>query len=565
MSAAPTKLADGRYELMESLGSGGMGTVYRAFDSRLDTYRAIKMLSGGPASAASATRFLNEARAMARIRHPNVVNVHDIVSEGEHSFIVMELVEGGSLADVIRQSGCLEPAWAVRVFVGVLDGLHAAHKADIIHRDIKPSNILMERDGRARLTDFGIARIIDGPKLTRTGAAMGTAAYMPPEQRTNAKAASETADVYAVGASLYQAITGKDPFDLYNSDLREELFAGVPEELANAIQRATRYHAASRYQTADAFRRALTALDAGVAGDEEPSAGGTFTFDLHGLAPKSGSGDGSRGLLVVAGVLTILLAVGGAAILFVAPLLLPDEVPSLADDLSSSDGATTAAEGSSLDDGASPSAVPGVDPIVHSTTTGAVDEPVATADSVKSGVLGSNVPAAGGAGLRAAESSEEEPEGPSEAPAASEPLPGAAGAVESLAPSEGAEGANESVQDGPAGQVGTAIVISVPSGAAVRLDGERVVGAKTRWTSSLAIGSYELELELPDGRRSSRRELIIEDGVRTKFCWDFERGVRCPLCNVRVGDIGGMNAHLELQHGFAAPGTPPGRRVCRLR
>ena len=204
-----------------------MAVVYKAFDTRLDVPRAVKLLKSD-VDKLGQLRFFDEARTMAKLHHRNVVMVHDVASDGQNAFLVMELIEGGSLADYLQQHGVLPQRMAADVGIAVLEGLAVAHENGVVHRDIKPHNILVDGEGTPKVTDFGIAQAA-GYATTRTGAMVGTLAYMAPEQRVDAKGVDLRADIYAVGGTLYNLLTGVDPFDLYNRELYDKLYAGVPD------------------------------------------------------------------------------------------------------------------------------------------------------------------------------------------------------------------------------------------------------------------------------------------------------------------------------------------------
>ncbi|MEU8118044.1 serine/threonine-protein kinase [Spirillospora sp. NPDC049024] len=206
----------GRYRLMDPLGRGGMGTVWRAYDERLGRQVAVKELrlpEGLDAEQRRAwtARLDREARAAARLRHPGIVTVHDLVTTDDgQPWIIMELVPGPSLADVLAEQGPLSPGRAAALGVRVLDALRAAHRAGIVHRDIKPANVLLEGD-RVVLTDFGIAAVEGDATLTRSGALLGTPAYMSPEQVRGLPAGPES-DLWSLGATLHTAVEGRPPF-----------------------------------------------------------------------------------------------------------------------------------------------------------------------------------------------------------------------------------------------------------------------------------------------------------------------------------------------------------------
>ena len=250
-------LANGRYELKRPLGEGGMATVHAAWDTMLHVDRAVKVLS--PRLNKSGTlreRFLTEARTMARLSHPNIVQVVDVGIDAERVYMVMELMPAGSLQDWMERDGPLAPHDAGRVARAVLEALVVAHAEGIVHRDIKPQNILLADDGTPKLADFGIAHV-DTRQLTRTGSVMGTLGFMAPEQRISARRVDARADLYAVGTTLFAALTGQMPIDLYASELDEELLVGIPAPLVPVIQRSTRYKPDQRFDDAVQMRQAL--------------------------------------------------------------------------------------------------------------------------------------------------------------------------------------------------------------------------------------------------------------------------------------------------------------------
>jgi serine/threonine protein kinase len=252
MSEVHRFLAHGRYRLQAVLGEGGMAVVYRAFDSRLQVDRAIKVLS--PAVARQEhlrARFETEARTMAALSHPNITSVHDIGQDGELIYMVMELLEGGSLWDWVQCYGPMPPLLALQAVRPIIPAVTAAHLAGVVHRDIKPHNIMLTADGEPRLTDFGIAHVQDplaSRNLTRTGSVIGTWGYMAPEQRHSAKTVDGRSDVYALGATLYAIATGEVPVDLFASDEADEVLVGLPQPLADLIRGATSYRPDDRYQ-----------------------------------------------------------------------------------------------------------------------------------------------------------------------------------------------------------------------------------------------------------------------------------------------------------------------------
>ncbi|MDK1343122.1 serine/threonine-protein kinase [Streptomyces sp. 378] len=209
-------LVAGRYRLAESIGSGGMGRVWRAHDEVLHRSVAIKELTAALYVSESEQSILlartrAEARAAARINHSAVVTVHDVLEHDGRPWIVMELVEGRSLADAVKEEGRVEPREAARIGLWVLRALRAAHTAGVLHRDIKPGNVLLARDRRVLLTDFGIAQIEGDTTITRTGEVVGSVDYLAPE-RVRGHDPGPSSDLWALGATLYTAVEGRSPF-----------------------------------------------------------------------------------------------------------------------------------------------------------------------------------------------------------------------------------------------------------------------------------------------------------------------------------------------------------------
>jgi serine/threonine-protein kinase len=208
---------EGRYRILERIARGGMSTVYAAVDERLDRLVAVKVMSSAlSADPAFSDRFAREARAAARLTHLNVVSVYDQGSEqaadGHHVFLVMELVEGRTLRELLRERGRLSPAEAVSIMEPVLSALAAAHRAGLVHRDVKPENILLSDDGVVKVADFGLARAVEADAAaTRTGLMMGTVAYCAPEQISQGRV-DQRSDVYAAGVVLFELLTGSPPY-----------------------------------------------------------------------------------------------------------------------------------------------------------------------------------------------------------------------------------------------------------------------------------------------------------------------------------------------------------------
>jgi serine/threonine-protein kinase len=210
LSAVHTDL--GRYQLGRTLGSGGMAIVYQAHDRELGRVVAVKRLADNLSHDRSfRDRFLREAQVAARLSHPRLVRVYDFGHDRDgRPFIVMEYVEGGSLAETLARDGALSPARVVAVARDCCSGLAYAHAAGLVHRDLKPQNLLLDHDGRVKIADFGIARSLDGTSLTLTGSVLGTAGYLAPEQ-AGGEQVSAAADIYGLGVTLHQLATGTMP------------------------------------------------------------------------------------------------------------------------------------------------------------------------------------------------------------------------------------------------------------------------------------------------------------------------------------------------------------------
>ena len=273
----------GKYRIVELVGEGAMGVVYRATDSLLNRTVAIKVMNDAIARQDELrARFLREAQAAASLQHPNVVSIYDLGEVDGHLYIAMEYVPGADLEAIERDKELpLTLQQKLDVVIDVLTGLSFAHKRGIVHRDIKPANIRIGEDGRAKIMDFGVAHLASS-KLTSTGASLGTPSYMAPEQITGGKTTPAT-DIFAVGAVLYELLTGQLPFDaaslqnLFFKILTEEakpvreLTTGLPTALERVVQKAMMKDAEARYQSALDMANDLSAVRASLSGPSHPS------------------------------------------------------------------------------------------------------------------------------------------------------------------------------------------------------------------------------------------------------------------------------------------------------
>ena len=266
-----------RYELEDIVGSGGMSTVFCAYDSQLERRVAIKILHERFAGDEEyVERFRYEARSVAQLTHPNIVTVIDRGEDQGRQYIVFEFVDGENLKDLIVRSGPMPVARALEVAVAVADGLTFAHEHGLVHRDVKPQNVLLSKSGSVKVTDFGIARSLDVEHgLTETGTVVGTGEYLAPEQASGGVVSPAT-DVYSLGIVLWEMLTGHVPFEGDNfvavalrhvneaaPDIRDSR-SDIPPRLAAAIDTALQKDPARRFPTMRAFAEELRACVAGA-------------------------------------------------------------------------------------------------------------------------------------------------------------------------------------------------------------------------------------------------------------------------------------------------------------
>jgi serine/threonine-protein kinase len=262
----------GKYKIVEVLGEGSMGVVYKAHDAAIDRYVAAKVirksLLGADPSGEIARRFRNEAVAAGRLSHPNIVAVYDYGESEQTAYIIMEYAQGENLESYLARNGTRPLDEAVSLTTQLLDGLHFAHERGIVHRDVKPSNVLLGADGRLKITDFGVAHV-HASNLTQSGVAIGTPSYMAPEQYRGDDI-DRRVDVFSAGVVLYELCTGRKPFDGRSvAELAYKIChvdapppstvqVGLPPDVDALLARALAKKRDVRFATAADFARALS-------------------------------------------------------------------------------------------------------------------------------------------------------------------------------------------------------------------------------------------------------------------------------------------------------------------
>ena len=271
----------GRYEIIEELGAGGMGRVYRAFDKKLQEEIALKLIRPEiGADKRTIERFQNEIKIARKISHKNVCRMHDLHEEGKTVYLTMEYVRGEDLKSLIHRTKILSIGTALSIAHQIAEGLAEAHKLGIVHRDLKPGNIMIDKDGNARIMDFGIARSIKAKGITGASVMIGTPEYMSPEQ-VEGQEADQRSDNYSLGVILYEMLTGRVPFEgdtPFSVALKQkseaprdpkELNAQIPDPLNQAIQKCLAKNRDDRYQTVEELRLTLDHIEKGLSTAEK--------------------------------------------------------------------------------------------------------------------------------------------------------------------------------------------------------------------------------------------------------------------------------------------------------
>ena len=257
----------GRYEVLGELGQGAMGVVYKAKDPLIDRVVAIKTINLSLAMDEKEEyegRFYQEAKAAGRLNHPNIVTIYDVGKSGDIAYIAMEFLEGRELRDILNEGALLPVDQVLNIVAQVAQGLAYAHEHDIVHRDVKPSNIMVIRDGHAKITDFGIARMASASVRTQTGMVLGSPKYMSPEQ-VMGKSIDQRSDIFSLGVMLYEMLTGQAPFNGENVNAimyqtlntvptpPNTLNPDVPEMVNYIVAKALAKGLEDRYQNAKDF------------------------------------------------------------------------------------------------------------------------------------------------------------------------------------------------------------------------------------------------------------------------------------------------------------------------
>jgi serine/threonine-protein kinase len=317
-----------RYEIEELVGHGGMSSVYKARDSLLERHVALKILHEQySADEDFVERFKREARSVAQLQHPNIVTVIDRGEEDGRQFIVFEYIDGENLKEHVVRKGRLDAREALEIALEVAHGLAFAHDQGLVHRDVKPQNILLNGDGRAKVTDFGIARSVDVDGMTQTGTVLGTSNYIAPEQASGQRVDAHS-DVYALGVVLYELLAGELPFPgesfvaVAMKHMHEpapnllDVRGDVPLRVAAAVDRALEKDPEQRFPTMDAF---AAELEACLAELDQPDGEATMVIPSAQRATKRRKqvsrwpiGIALLALLAVAGIVIGLLASRGS-------------------------------------------------------------------------------------------------------------------------------------------------------------------------------------------------------------------------------------------------------------
>jgi len=263
----------GTYKILETLGEGGVGMVYKGIDTMLDREVAIKVMRPELASQTSVVeRFRSEAITLAKLNHPNIATLFSLFRDAEDLFMVLEFVKGETLEDILQRQGKMSVEEALPIFCQALEGINYAHELGIVHRDIKPSNMMLNASGKLKVLDFGIASLLGSARMTRVGNIIGTLEYMSPEQ-VRGEETDARSDIYGLGMMLYEVLTGRLPFEsenefvLMKAHTKEmpvpprELNPDIPVEIESAIMKAVAKDPGDRFQNGGEFLETIFAMN----------------------------------------------------------------------------------------------------------------------------------------------------------------------------------------------------------------------------------------------------------------------------------------------------------------
>jgi serine/threonine-protein kinase len=285
----------GEYRVVDFLGAGGMGEVYRAVHTKIGRVAAVKVLIPAELDKVATDRFFNEARIQASLQHPNIATLYDFCELNGQHCIIMEYIDGQTLAECVRPNGYLPATETLRVFQSIVEAVNHIHKFGIIHRDIKSNNIKISASGQVKVLDFGIAKSPTSPSITRTGGLIGTLAYLSPEQIMRGEVDART-DIWALGVLLYEMATGHLPFEAENlGELCEKIKnaaylppqrfnPSVPSNVSAIISRCLKKNPADRYQSAQVLLQDVAHL---INTDTAPGKRGLFPHGVSSLRTKT--------------------------------------------------------------------------------------------------------------------------------------------------------------------------------------------------------------------------------------------------------------------------------------
>jgi predicted Ser/Thr protein kinase len=314
-------------EILGLIGRGGMGAVYKARQPNLDRVVALKLIRPREDDPTFAERFTREAKALARLSHPNIVTVYESGDAGGSQYLLMEFVDGTTLRDAMRAKA-LNPAAALKVIGQICDALEFAHSRGVVHRDVKPENILLGKDGAVKIADFGLAKVADpgGPSLTRTHQAMGTPHYMAPEQWEKPAEVDHRADIFALGVVFYELLTGELPLGRFDPPSRkvqvdvridEVVFRALEKEPGRRYQAVVELHTAMdnisrnpvRGKAQQTWRQPLREYKS-----ETTVFGWPLVHIVKGVDPVTGDSPWAKGVIAIGGKAVGGLAIGGLAV-----------------------------------------------------------------------------------------------------------------------------------------------------------------------------------------------------------------------------------------------------------